>query len=298
MVRNGTRRHLVDRRDHSFHRTFPKFAGISPAVLPLMEYSYDPRLTMPNQGIAEPPLTDKPYPVGCTGFATTGVCSNEDKVIYQPGYTYELTCLLEGHDQRYGCDMRTAMKCPTVYGLKKPGETAQIAETRKRGKYFNVDKAPGFDWFDSMRIALRANAQRHTGISVGTIWFGEWGFGQVGQDGILTASFIYNNKPEQNAWHNYVISGEKTINGEPYLEVKSWQGKEYGAAGWVYMSRETFNKAFDIYGTIALMPGFAVQAKDIKYVKLTLLQTAVDFVNRMIKLLSVGYVPNTVSNYA
>ena len=52
-------------------------------------------------------------------------------------------------------------------------------------------------------------------------------------------------------WHNACVSGFLKINGIPYLQVKSWQGKQYGNNGWCYMSRSLINSLFSIPGTVA-----------------------------------------------
>lgn len=269
-MQSGAKRTKLDKRDLSYHRSF----GTVPMQLSLVEYNYDCGKTMPDQNADG-------LPFGCTGYTTAEVAGDEDDAIYKPAYTYQKTCYIEGHDTNRGCDIRTALKTGQVYGVQRIDETTdQEAEQHRRGKYYSVDKVSGCDWFDGFRLALR-NGKRP--ISTGTIWFREWE--QVASDGVLTSNFVYNGNPDQYPWHNYKICGEKVIDGVPYLIAKSWQGPNYGDKGWCYFSRETFNKAFDIYGTIGLVqPPFTPQ--DTFTIRLTMLQFVLAYLGRWIGLVA------------
>jgi hypothetical protein len=277
MIKHGTRPAPLDARDYSFHRTFPHFGAASPAVLPPMDYSFDAGLTMPDQ------MADG-YPYGCTGYAQTDCKTDQEKVVYLASYTYKKTCFMEGHDADRGCDLRNSAKSLRVYGAQQINETEEQAQTHKSGQSFSVDKVPGRDWFDSFRIALRAQRTKpvKNSISIGTIWFPEWG--DPAPTGLLTEHFIFNGNINAYNWHDYKISGEKTIGGEPTLEVKSWQGRRVGADGWLYLNRAAFNKAFDIYGTLALTTAVA-GPDDIRTIKLDTLQTILIFLNRILGLM-------------
>jgi len=267
-MQSGLKRVLADKRDLSFHRSF----GSVPAPLPLLDYSYDDGKTMPDQNADG-------LPYGCTGYSQADIAGNEDNSIYKPFYTYQKTCYIEGHPTDQGCDIRNSLKVGQVYGVQRLDETTEEeAKTHGRGKYYSVDKLDGLDWFDSFRTALR-NGKRS--ISVGTIWFPEWHM--TGQDGILTSLFVYNGNPNAYPWHNYAIVGEKTINGTPYLIAKTWQGRNFGDSGWCYLSSETFNKAFDIYGTCGFtQPAFSPQ--DTFTIKITILQFVIMYIGRIIGL--------------
>ena len=290
-MKSGTRPHVFDNRDRALHKTFPHFGAIS-GNLPLMDYTYDAGLFMQNQEANDPRFTPNlpPIPFGCTGETSTDICSDEDRVAYDPQYTYDSTCTMEGHGTDQGCDIRSSMKSLTVYGLRKDGETPEQASTRKRGAYYTIDQIPGRDWFDSFRLALRGNKRS---ISCGTPWFPEWGFGRVNYTGILGVP-TYTGIPGNYAWHDYKICGEKTLpDGSPALRIKSWQGPLYGDSGWVYASREVFNRAFDIYGTFAATPGHTIDPQDIQYVEATLYQQVIIYLNRILALLG-----KQVPNYA
>lgn len=264
MISHGVNRVSLDRRDYALHRSIGTVAA--PQPMPLREYSYDLGKTMPNQ------LEDG-YPYGCTGYTQAEIAGDEDKSIYKPAYTYEKTCMVEGHPMDRGCDIRISLKVGKVYGVQRIDEhTEQEAETHRRGNFFSVDKAQGMDWFDSFRAALRLTK---CPISTVTIWFPEWL--NPDEKGRLSAFFAYDGRPDDYNWHNYKISGEKTIDGQPHLEVKAWTGR------WVYIGRQAFNRAFDIYGTAgftqsSMLPG------DILTIRLTMIEFILYYVRRVLGL--------------
>lgn len=299
-MRNGTHPHLLDTRDHALHHTFPQFSAVTPGLLIPMDYTLDAGLFVPDQNNIDtrfnPALPALPF--GCTGETSTDICADEDKVLYDPQYTYLNTCAMEGHGPDGGCDIRNSMKSLTIYGLRKDGETNEQAIKRKRGKYFTIDKVPGRDWFDSFRLALRGNKRS---ISVGTPWFGEWGWAgwgnlvtvlpdgsyQITGGGIPTGIMPLPNTNidlQRVSWHDYKICGEKTINGVPYLIGKPWAGVGFGDKGFIYLRREVFNAGYDIYGTFSATPGQPVAPEDIQYIKLTIYQQILVFVNRLLAL--------------
>lgn len=268
MIRHGTKPAPLDLRDYAYHRTHPHFSAALPQVLPLMEYSYDAGLTMPDQN-------EEGLPFGCTGETMTDLKADLDKLTYKADYTYEKTCLMEGHGTDRGCDMRTAAKSLRIYGAQRTTEkTDQEAEQHRVGAIFFVDKAPGRDWFDSFRIALRSNKQA---IGLGTPWF--WSTNGP-TDGMLSADFVYDGNPNDYSWHAWAMKGEQTLHGEPTLLVKSWQGPHIGNKGWLNMNRETFNRAYDIHGTIALLFANA-RPEDIKTILPDMWQLFYLFVNRL-----------------
>lgn len=270
-IKHGAPRSTLDRRDYSFHKTFPHFGNVAPAELPLMEYTYDAGLTMADQNA-------EGIPFGCTGECQGDCKSDQDKEIYDAADIYKNTCMMEGHDTDRGCDIRNSAKSLRVYGAKRKRDGVMV----KSGLTFSVDRIPGRDWFDSFRIALRAQAATKTPISVGTIWFLEWENPEP--SGLLSPLFAYDGNANEYEWHNYAIKGEQTVNGEPTFLVKSWQGKNYGHGGWVNMDRATFNRAFDIYGTIGITVAIA-HPDDIQTIDIDILQTVLDYLRRILNLI-------------
>lgn len=282
MIRHGANRSRADKKDYSYFRTHGwKFGGL-PTTLPDLEYSYLDGRPIPDQNQADTRFSPAliALPLGCTGEAQTFLKGLQDNALYNPKFTYDKTCLIENHGPEEGCDIRNSSKSLRVFGAQRVDETTnEQAVQHKSGQTFSVDKAPGRDWFDSQRIALRNEKQ---GISVGTIWFSEWE--NPDPTGLLSPTFVYDGNADEYSWHNYAFTGEKVINGEPTLEVVSWQGENYAVKGIAYMNRATFNRAFDIYGTIALITAKALPG-DVRTIQLDLYQTILDLINRVLILI-------------
>lgn len=269
MIKNGTGPTTLDTRDYSYHRTF----GTIPKPLENRIYSYLRSQPIPDQNA-------EGLPMGCTGETQTFLKGIQDDSIYDAAWQYAKTCLMEWHGPEKGCDIRNSSKSLRVFGAKRIDETTdEEAAKHKSGKTFNVDKVPGLDWFDSFRTPLRLQKQ---GISVGTIWFPEWE--GVGKDGELSPNFAYDGNPFNYPWHNYAFTGENIMYGEPVIEAISWQGVGYADKGKCYFNRATFNRAFDISGTIGLITLVATP-EDILTIKLDLVQALVMFLNRILLLI-------------
>ncbi len=216
MVINGLKPLKRDVRDFSVNKTFGT-TGVFPD-----SYNTDAGLTMPDQMAPNlqftPPIP--PLPAGCTDYASSELCIDEDKQLYSPLALEAVTHA----NQNGGCDMRYALACAvSVYN---------------RAAYFAVE--PTTDWFDGIRSAIM---MLNRSVSIGTPWMSEW---MSVQEGIIPDVFVYSG---HEPWHNHKICGWKTINGEPYLVDKSWQGENYGDHGWAYFSRPTVNAVMEIAGT-------------------------------------------------
>jgi hypothetical protein len=232
-MKNGTLPHKKDKRNYSFTRTF---GSIAPIGLP-DEYNCDAGLAMPDQNADG-------YPEGCTGYTQASLCEDEDNQVYDPSFTYNKTLFIANLPPDSPCAVQDSLKSLVVYGVGKKGETDAQAEVRRRGQYYQVQPATGLDWFDSIRSTLYVNRITKRSISVGTPWFFQWHFVPKG----ILADFSYAGI---EPWHNWKISGWKSIQGVPYLIAKTWQGPQFGDQGWCYISRETFNRCMAIPGTVA-----------------------------------------------
>lgn len=218
MIRHGTRPVKRDIRDYSRERTFG-----SVSIFP-DDFTVDAGLTMPDQEQPDlqftPPLPPLPY--GCTDYTSSELCTDEDKKLYNP---IDLENVTHANANK-GCDMRVSLSAAlTVYN---------------RAAYFNVGSAP--DAFDGIRSAIYAS---QSSISIGTPWFIEWA---TPQKGIIPSVFVQTGL---EPWHNWKVSGWKTINGIVYLCGKTWQGMNYGDQGWAYFPRETVNAVMALEGTAA-----------------------------------------------
>ncbi len=209
-----------DNRDKSHTATF---GAITPSSFP-DNFDTDAGLTCPDQNA-------EGLPNGCTGYTQSELCTDEDKVIYKPQFTYDVTRLMEGvPGQDIGCDIRDSLKSTLVYGVQAHNESSQMeAFTHRRGSYYQVEQAP--DFFDGIRSVLA----RGTSVSLATPWYEN--FSGPDQYGIVTMP----PKGMTYSYHNYKICGWQTISGTPYLKVKPWIGQHFGINGYCYFPREVVN---------------------------------------------------------
>jgi hypothetical protein len=270
MIKSGVKKVRKDHRNYSWHRTF---GSISPAIF--IECNFDAGFPQPNQG------TDG-FPYGCTGYAQTGLCQDEDKAQYFPKFTYDETLNMEGifignpQFEEVGCSVTDSLKSTIVYGVQKIGETPAEALNHRRGAYYQIEETGQFDWFDSIRSCLQLNQQS---ISIATPWYSDFA---VPINGVLTTPSSYDTTSA--SWHNWKCCGWKTINGVPYLIVASWQGSAYGENGFCYVSREIINTLLDINGSAAFT--LASYSGQIQNVELTILETIQSYAQMLLEALT------------
>lgn len=264
-IRNGLAPITLDKRDYSYNLSF---GGVHPVFT--SDYSVDFGKTMWDQN-------HDGFPYGCSGYTQSDNLIDEYQTIFKPEYTYKKTCFMEGHEPNTGCQLRTSFDSTRVYGVQALAETTdQEAEKHRGGSYYNIYDDGGLDWFDSIRVAIQKEAK---GASVGTPWFPE--FELLGQTGILSMPALNEIQNPQNlSWHNFSCKGWKTINGVPYLMIKSWQGLNYGDKGWCYMSRSICNAILEIRGSGAFIQTHSVP-EDKQTIVLTLWDYVMIFWNRL-----------------
>ncbi len=227
-MKQGLQKVWADSRDHSLIKTF----GATPIDvngLPSNFSIYDGRL-IPNQDASDDRFTPSliPLPYGCTGETGSFDAGIQDSALYNPQDLYESTPGNPGE----GRDIRKVLKTLITRGPRR----ADGSFGPKRTNYFNVYPANKIDDFDAVRIALWINQEEKRGVWVGTWWYPQ--FAVPNPDGTLpTPSFNIDDA----TLHCHLLTGWKTINGEPYLEDISWQGMNYGDKGKVYFSRTEYN---------------------------------------------------------
>lgn len=260
MIRSGVFKLLPDHRDFSYPRTFGAVASFPD------ELNLDAAFSFPDQDADG-------LPYGCTGYAQTEICQDEDKAEYQPGFTYDRTRMMEGTlSQEIGCDIRDSLKSTIVYGvLGKKENTAEEAGYHRRGVYYNVVDSPNLDAFDDVRSAILTN---NRSVSVATPWFSEWE--DIGSGGLVPLP----SKPPVS-YHNWKICGWKMLAGQPVLIGKSWQGPNYGDHGYHYVSRAVFNAVMKMDGSGAFTVRRAVP-DDYARVKLAILTTVLSYLRLML----------------
>ena len=258
-MKNGVYPVKKDHRQYSFTRTFGN--------IETEDFHKDFNL---DAGLTNPDQNKEGYPYGCTGYTQTDIATDEDGVIYQPSFTYDKTLFMEGYTGRMaGCDIKDSLKSTVIYGLLPALGLDERDSTANRAAYYQIEKFVGLDWFDSLRKTLLINKENKRSISMASSWYPEWTGTNVNSTGIVHA-------PTNWSWvsgHNYKISGWKTIDGIPYLIVKSWQGNTFGDNGWCYFSRELTNNLMEVYGTGAFIniKSDMHNPNDVKLIKVTIL---------------------------
>lgn len=252
-----------DHKRYSFRRTFGTTQSLA-------DIDLDTGLSNFDQNSPNPITGDPALPNGCTAFTRTDIATNEDSIIYKPGFTYEKSCYMENVSLGAPLTLETSFKSGVVYGLLAVGETTdEQALVHRRGPYFEVHPGPSQDYFDAVWSALTIGKR---GISVGTPWFPE-----------LTSAAIVDSiqmRPTSE-FHNWEACGVQTIHGIPYMKVKWWGGPRK------LFSRMTVNALCSAKGSDLLTDtdGKATGI-DIQFVKLTIMQTLLSYYYRFIKLLT------------
>ena len=258
-MKSGCKPLKKSHKDYSLFKTKRVYMGVVPAFAE--NYSVSSPLWIPDQETGStlftPPFLPMPY--GCTDVANNQLCINEDGVLYNPSYTESFTHA----NANGGGDVRTALQTIIDHGVQdKDGNIV----TGKHPAYFNIQASGAIDWFDAIRLAMISTSTEKRGVSVGSPYWLQ--FGAVGPNGILPS-------PDYDlhfaSWHDYVIEGWKTINGECYLVCQMLQGENYGDHGLVYMSRPIFNATMAVQGTCAftisrLLPGEQIQTVDMNII--------------------------------
>ncbi len=257
-------RRYNDHRRYSFARTFGSNAL-------LIDCDFDTGLLNPDQNAPNSITGDPIMPNGCTGETRADIATNEDHLIYRAGFTYKKTCLIEGVSYGQPCTLESSFKSGIDYGLQAVGEiTDDEALVHRRGPYFEVHPVGSQDYFTAMWNAIQTGEKC---ISVGSPWYIEM---TEAIDGIVD-----NFKPyAPDDWHNWEACGVKTTD-QPRIKIKAWDGK----IRW--FNRETINNLMQITGTDCLtdVDGKAT-INDIQSVRLTVIQTIMSYLHRLIGLLT------------
>lgn len=257
LPKSGLRPLRPDHRDFDYLKT-KKFGAVLPDFP--TDYNVDAGFWAPDQNegsnLFNPPVPPMPY--GCTNFTQNDLCSDEDKVLYNPAYTESKT-----HANAHGgTDLRTSLASIVYDGVQ---DQKGVVFKKLHPAYFNIRASGIFDYFDAVRLAMYSTKDENRGVSVGTHWYEE--FMSPFSDGILPIPSDFTS----GSLHNWAIKGWKTINGRPYLIGKPWIGADYADKGFCYVSRELFNALMNIYGAGAftidkLLPNEVAQMVDLPFV--------------------------------
>lgn len=272
-IRNGAKPIVPNPKQISFPITF---GTVHAADLPDF-FSADAKLTMPDQ------VADG-LPFGCTGYMTCELAVNEESMLFRPGFNYDRAReMADVAGQDVGVEIKTALKAATVYGLEMLNGAGDPLDNR-RAPYSEVHPHNGLDYFDSIRsamlVAFQKDGKKHA-VGVGTPWLPEWS--QIGSDGIIPSIYTYDGIPDHFNWHAYCFVACGIVQGELRLIAKTWQGFNYGNGGYSSYNREQVNKIFDEWGTGVFMQ-LKAKPEDYKRIQYTIIETAVGFIMRMLKL--------------
>lgn len=145
-------------------------------------------------------------------------------------------------DAPNGVDLDTKMQVGIKVGFYVQGTVGHEDAAKA---YFWVKKVGGYDWFDSVRLAIYQLYQKYgkvIPVTIGVNWYQEW---DNTPNGILT-----DNAKTLLGGHDIEIAGLQTysIDGIDYLFLPGTWGTEYGDEGCFRVNRAIFNKYFDGFG--------------------------------------------------
>lgn len=260
-MKSGTRPCRPDHRDYDLRKT-RKFGSV--ATLPEY-YTVDANLWKPNQEVPctlfNPVVPALPF--GCTDYAQSDICIDEDGVLHNPMDIENITHA----NARGGLDVRTALDVVTkLYPTQHPA-------------YFRITQNGAIDFFDAVRLSMLSTSSEKRGVSIGSPFWSLWN--TVGTSGILP---MPDYELVNASWHNWVVKGWMTIDGVCYLTCQMLQGENYGDKGYAYITREMFNKTMAVRGAVAFTIDKVLPGEQVQTVDMNIVQMIVSYVRRLFGL--------------
>ncbi len=244
-----------DHRTYSFHKTFG-------TANPPSEFNFDHLKLTPNQNADH--LSE-----ACTAYTNNDIASNEDGINYDDqDFTYRNTLMMMNAPFGSPCDVMKALNATTIYGVKSKAMSATDALKNRRAPFFIVQKLG--DYFDGL---LSVMTVKQGCLSIATPWFPV--FEQVGADGIIVSPPDWSDL-SRVSWHDWEACGLIIINGEQRIICKSWQGENYGKAGYCFFNREQINALLGTKGAGCFGQKHA-RPEDIQLVKLDIWSQIVSY---------------------
>lgn len=252
MILHGTRpaRHIS--RERIFHK---HFGGVATAALP--DFNLDAGLTMPDQEADNAPTE-------CVGYTAADILTDITKVPIDPDFSYAAARFVSGDGPgTEGASFHAGLQgLIAVGGLMTHDATFHALD---RGELFVSDWN---NWQPYQKTKALLSAQNglynvlgngdnfssilsalYTGriaVSLGSPWFKEWQGLPAESILPMPADMQLQAISAYTPWHNYAAKGQKTINGQKLIPIKSWQGH------WLYMPQDVANAVFALAGTGAL----------------------------------------------
>ncbi len=218
-----THKRFASRRDYSQR----KLLGAAPEILPDNLYSVSRILTQK----------------GNTCTANTSVAIREsmiEGILFDPDRQWEATLDFMGVSEANGADLKIALAVCVKTGFFRQN---QATPSDKADAYFFVRKRLGEDWFDAVKNRIYLLYQKYgkvVPLSIGVNWYRDWDFVP---DGIIP-----DRGTNLLGGHDVKVAGFLKLNGADYIFLQNSWGINYGKNGLYYVSREVFNKWFDVYG--------------------------------------------------
>lgn len=245
-----------------FHDRYPEAAG----AIAIEDFNVDAGLWMPDQ-IADAAETE------CTSYAVTDILADVFKKLFSPDWQYAMTQWLQGvTPNEMGADPHVAMQTAILLGALLASDAPFSAKSM--GELYSANWHNWPSNLNSVAAVFGQNGVLNAlgngdplssitaacsvgkmGVSCTTMWYAEWEANGGFQGSILP---MPKNPSQQQTldgllpFHNWDFKGQKTINGQKYGIVKSWQGAKYGDNGYAYIGQDVAQAVFDVPGTGAL----------------------------------------------
>ncbi len=266
------KRRYIDNRNYDFQRTFGSVEAFH------AELDLDAGKTNPNQNEPDPRFGNPAYPQGCTGFTTTDIATDEDGIVYDPGFTIRKTALVSDGPEGGPFTIKDSMTSATDYGVRAAGESDTQALSHRRAPYFET-RPNGMTWSDAVRSAMQL---KRRSLSAGIPWDISFTLASKGVVDSIPSDLPKRAKT-MPIWHDVKICGWKSMNGRVYLKIKAWVGPKWGDNGFYWFSENVLNALLAIPGAGVFSNAHA-QPEDIKAVQLTIQQTLLQYLYRLLGL--------------
>lgn len=202
----------------------------------------------------------------CTAFSSIYASEIQEKIELSPEWQFAKIKELSGNINRWGSDIRTALKSLVKFGSlpasEVPEELKYSDEKDNRNIIANIKNWPAlenkaikfkkssffkitgpYDDFDNIRASLwqsKKDFEKEKNPSLlkftitGAIWKHAW---TVAENGIIPTQEFSGG-----FGHAFIFIGTKVFNGEIYLETQLSNGKEVGDEGSFYFNRKVINR--------------------------------------------------------
>ena len=252
MIYHGTRPAKDIHKVKKFHQIF---GGLVPPVIP--DFNLDAGIWNPNQD------TDG-APTECVGYTTADILADIFKEQFSPDFSYAAALYITGEGPgTNGASFHAGIQ--GAVGVGGMPEANAVFSALTKGELYVSDfnnyqpfqKTEALKYVQNGLLNVLGNGNNFDSIlsalylgkiavSMGSPWFQEWQGLPAESVLPMPQNPIAQSQAPITPWHNYAGKGQKTINGQPMIPIKSWQGI------WLYMPANVANAVFSVPGTGAL----------------------------------------------